>query len=331
MNDPNLPAGESVGIPDPQRDHLEPSPKQFWYDLVETAARDGDAMAAAVWICARDRTEWQCLAIWPGKAKASVLLRDPGLAAAVADAGGRWSGPLSGATEGVGLGVMTALPAAAGNLVLAVARTPHAAGQTDALLDRLDAVAKRVNVWYLQRMLTQARADVVRFSDILDLLAVLNAREKFMAAAMTLCNEMTTRLKADRASLGWLSKGYIRVRAISHMEKFEKKMDAVQTLEAAMEEAFEQDCEIVWPTDDDTTVNRDHAHYAGQQTAGHVVSVPLRGEDGPVAVLTIERNGAPFDDDDLKWLRLCADQAAPRLITLETRDVWFGLRIWRWL
>ena len=56
-----------------------------------------------------------------------------------------------------------------------------------------------------------------------------------------------------------LKDAYIRVQAISHMEKFEKKMDAVQYLEAAMEEAFDQDEEILWPRPEEVhSVVRDH-------------------------------------------------------------------------
>jgi RND family efflux transporter MFP subunit len=228
------------------------------------------------------------------------------------------------------LGVSVTLPGTESVVVILVAHGTAAAAQAAALLDRLTAVATQVPVQHLQRLLERTRTDVVQFSNVLDLLALLNDREKFVDAAMALVNELTARLRADRVSLGWLSKGYIRARAISHMEKFEKKMDAVQQLEAAMEEALEQDCEVVWPLrPDDDVVARDLQRYVDAETAGHAVAVPLRFDEDTLAVLLVERKARPFDDDELRWLRLCGDQVMPRLVTLEARDVWFGKRAWR--
>jgi biotin carboxyl carrier protein len=162
---------------------------------------------------------------------------------------------------------------------------------------------------------------------VLDLLALVNGQEKFTAACMVLVNELATRLRADRASIGWQSKGYIRARTISHMERFEKNMDGVQSLETAMEEAWEQDAEIVYPAgEDDAVISRDLARHCETQTAGHAVAVPLRQEGKAVAVLLLERKSSPFDENEIRWLRLCADQISPRLCALEAKDVWFAER-----
>jgi len=44
-----------------------------------------------------------------------------------------------------------------------------------------------------------------------------------MAAAMTFCNEIASRYRCDRVSLGWIKGAYVRVQAVSHMERFRKK------------------------------------------------------------------------------------------------------------
>ena len=49
-------------------------------------------------------------------------------------------------------------------------------------------------------------------------------------------------------SIGWNEKGYIELSATSHVDRFDRKSDAVQQLEAAMEEAFDQDADIVVPS-----------------------------------------------------------------------------------
>lgn len=164
-------------------------------------------------------------------------------------------------------------------------------------------------------------------STVLDLLVLLDAQKKFVAMAMALCNELATRHQCERVSLGWEERGYVRVKAISHTEKFVEKMEAVQVLEAAMEEALDQDEEIYWPPlDGETLITRDHGKFAVKQEVKHLCSVPLRVDGAAVAVVTLERESAPFEDSELRMLRICADVAAPRLSDLKKRDRWFGAR-----
>ena len=60
-----------------------------------------------------------------------------------------------------------------------------------------------------------------------------------------------------------------------------------------------------------------------------MVSLPLRPDDEPCAVLLCERDGEPFSENDILGLRLFCDQAARRLSDLKTNDVWFGKRMVR--
>jgi biotin carboxyl carrier protein len=145
---------------------------------------------------------------------------------------------------------------------------------------------------------------------------------------MTFCNELASRYRCDRVSLGWLKGAYVRLQAISHMERFEKKMDAVQTLEAAMEEAFDQDEEILWPaTEGSLFVTRDHETFSREQGSKHILSLPIRLEDEPVGVVTCERSKEPFSEEEIRGLRVLCDQAARRLGDLKRHDRWFGARM----
>lgn len=310
------------------------APSAFWLELAATAATAVQGRIGAVYVRTTAGSPWQCIGISPNEPVAErqqALQLCPLKVAELCDqAGGRLNQPSLSDPGMQLLAVVTPLPGSAGKIVVAAIRSTFDQDQGEALLDRLTAVSSSAPVYQVQHVLKQARTDVGQFSNVLDLLAMLNGQEKFVAASMMLVNELTNRLQADRVSLGWEKKGYVRVKAISHMEKFEKNMDGVQSLETAMEEAYEQDAEVVWPASDDAVVvSRDHGRLVEEQTSGHVVSVPLRKDGKPIAVLTLERKSTPFDENELRWLRLCADQIAPRLIALETRDVWFGARAWR--
>lgn len=179
--------------------------------------------------------------------------------------------------------------------------------------------------------LEQAQRETRVFADILDLMVLLDEQIAFRAAAMLLCNQLAARTGAERVSLGWLRGPYIRVEAISHSDRFDEKAAAVKALAAAMEEALDQDDELLFPAPPEArTRTRLHVVFAREQGVAHVASVPLRSEGRAAAVITLERGRAPFSEAELRSLRLTADHAAPRLEILRRRDRWFGARLAHW-
>src|SRR5688572_31830023 len=99
----------------------------------------------------------------------------------------------------------------------------------------------------MQQAVRQATADVNKLAVAHELMVSVNAEKRFLATALAFCNGLSTTFRCQRVSLGWFEGGYIRLRAISRTEKFDPKMQAVRALEAAMDEALDQDEEVVWP------------------------------------------------------------------------------------
>ena len=196
------------------------------------------------------------------------------------------------------------------------------------ILRRLHLIADTPAIYERERAAQQAQRSLACFSDVLDMLLLLNAQNRFLAAAMTLVNEAAARYQCARVSLGWCDNGYVRLQSISHMERFERKMDIVTCLEAAMEEALDQDQEILWPCFDASgTVARDHEAYAKKQQTEHLISLPLRLNDQPLGVLTCERKDTEFGEDDVRSLRILGDQVSCRLAELKQHDRWFGAKL----
>jgi biotin carboxyl carrier protein len=128
-------------------------------------------------------------------------------------------------------------------------------------------------------------------------------------------------------SLGWEERGYVRLQAISRTEKIDRQMAAAQALETAMDEALDQDEEVVWPAPESASViTRDHERFAKAHNSPHLCSLPLRCDQQPVAVVTCEREATPFTETELMQLRLGCDLAAVRLADLQKHDRWFGAR-----
>lgn len=177
----------------------------------------------------------------------------------------------------------------------------------------------------ISRVAGESSKRVELLANTMDFMVLIDEQERFLPAAMMFCNELAARHHCDNVSLGWLEKGYIRVKAISHRDNFKGKSEAVQRLEAAMEEAFDQDAEIVWPVrPDNRFVLREHKFFAENYDARYICSLPLRLNGEAVAVCTCERHSKSFATEDLSVLRLACDQSVRRLADLKKWDRWFG-------
>ena len=195
---------------------------------------------------------------------------------------------------------------------------------------QLQLVSDTPRLFQDHRRLQQADAELGQFSNALDLMLQLNAQTRWHAAAMTICNELATRYRCSRVTLGWLSGRYVRLTAISHMEKFERRMEIVSRVEAAMEETLEQDEEITLPcAAESLAITHDHEVFAAAEKNLNLCSLPIRVGDRPSGVILLERGDTPFADEEVRSLRMICDQAARRLADLQEHDGWFGKRLTR--
>ena len=179
-----------------------------------------------------------------------------------------------------------------------------------------------------RRIARESESQVEKFAGALDLVVVLNQQSRFLPAAMAFCNEIAARLSSERVSLGWSQKGSVKLAATSHADRFDHKSDAVQMLEAAMDESFDQDSDIVVPSDGAAAaISRDHQGFARAHDARYLCSLPLHLDQKPVAVLTCERTTSPFSEREIQHLRLFCDLSCRRLADLKSTDVWLGARM----
>ena len=180
--------------------------------------------------------------------------------------------------------------------------------------------------FYQARLAVRAASkDVEKLSQVLGLAVSVNSDSRFLAAALALCNEVANRFRCDRVSLGWLERGYVRLRAISHTEHFDRQMAAAQALELAMEETLDQDEEVVYPPPTgQSVVSRDHERFSQDQKVTNLCSLPVRISKAPVAVLLCERQNGVFTETEMQQLRLACDLATRCLSDLHRDFPWFG-------
>ena len=192
---------------------------------------------------------------------------------------------------------------------------------------RLELTISLLDLYEMRLLLQNRQMDLRRLRLAMETVAAINEHDRFQGLAMALTNELAARWRCDRVGLGFLKGRYVHLRAMSHTEKFSRKMKVVQDIEAAMEECLDQDVEVTYPAAEDATfVSRAAAELSRRHGPSSVLSVPLRHTGKVVAVLTLERGKAPFALDEAESIRLTADLVTPRLVGLEEHGRWFGAR-----
>lgn len=163
---------------------------------------------------------------------------------------------------------------------------------------------------------------------VLDLVVLVNSAEAFKEATLKVVNEVAARCGCERVSIGWLTSGFCRVRAVSHADQVDRKAALIGLLEAAMDECSEQDAEIVLPPDaQETAAVRDHQALWKESGCQGLASLPLRAEGLPVGALTLERDRS-WRPEEIAALRLTSDLLGPVLAAMERRSHWIGARCW---
>ena len=311
------------------------TPADLWASLLDAMAELVGAEHGLLLLHAADEDTWKRVASWPAGAPQSAVPRTflnvaSGLAAEAVQA--ESAQRALDDDGGTALAVRVELDEAQQTCVAAF-RVPGTPDDIDSLLARLLLVRDTPALFQVRRKLGQAQQDVDHVSSVLDLITAMGEPSKFRATAMVFCNELAGRHACDRVGLGWFERSEaMRLQVLSHTERFERKMDAVKLLEFAMEEALDQDDELVLPTpEDNQLVVADSEAYAKQFEIPYLCSVPIRVEGDPVGVVTCERRSAEFNPSDLRLLRLSCDLAARRLDDLKRRDRWIGARAARGL
>jgi len=194
---------------------------------------------------------------------------------------------------------------------------------------RLELTTSLLSLYEMRLTLQQRQTDLSRLRLAMETTAAVGEHDRFHGAAMAFCNEIAARWSCERVTLGFLKGRYVHLKAMSHTEKFSRKMKVVQDLEAAMEETLDQDVEVTYPAPQEATfVNRAAGELSKQHGPTAVLSLPLRRGDDPVGVLTVERTtDHPFAVDEVEALRLTTDLSTAWLSNLHEHDRWVGARM----
>ncbi|MAE60282.1 MAG: hypothetical protein CMJ49_02880 [Planctomycetaceae bacterium] len=312
-------------------------PEQFLRHLLQVQCRVGGAAGGAI-LRPSDAQQPEVLAVYPpvdGEATPPLWLAQAASAfARVIAEGQSIEVPLRREDELYGQPArehLVMLPMRSRDAIRGAAVFFIAATDADVVAharQRLELTISLLSLYEMRLTLQMRTNDMQRLRTALEVLAAVNNTRRARAAAMAICNEISARWSAQRVSLGFLHGRYVKLKSISHTEKFTRKMKLVQDIESTMEECYDQDVEIIHPAADQAPyVSRAADRLATQHGPSAICSLPLRRDGEPDAVLTVEwAPDQPVDLGQIETLRLTCDLCTPRLVELHEHDRWIGAR-----
>ena len=188
---------------------------------------------------------------------------------------------------------------------------------------------------WLEAMLRRRAVDreaklLERAATALDLLQAAQQHHTLDQAALAIVNELATKVRADRISLGMERDGKLKVRAISRTALFDSKSQLVESIANAMEEVIDQESSVGVPPIPGARgrVNvavRDLAARAGDNA---VLGVPLMSGGKPAGALILERsNGPAFDADTVLLCEMLGELLGPALHRMLQEERWIAGRL----
>lgn len=338
--------------------HKEPSIEDF-SRLADLASAEGLAAVAGAWVLAvaplfarlpgvgldlvcvhladERRPEGRDLGRSPQR-----RLPTPLLTGAIVQAFERGQVIVTGAVPGQGVAVQgteiaaVVLPLALSDRIEAVIGVEATLADPSALAALLSAVQAAAG-WLMDAL----RADEVGRADqrldaageaLHTIVAVVEA-ESFAVAAQAAVSDLALRYHADRVAFGLVRRDQMRVQAISNVSEFKKSIRDVRLIEAAMNEAVDQEAALVWPTpsqEEAAPLCLAHAEMDRVLGGASLFTVPMYDGDQVFAAMLFERhNDRPFLPDELDLIEATVTVIAPILKEKEANDAWIGLKVAR--
>ncbi len=187
--------------------------------------------------------------------------------------------------------------------------------------------------WVPATMLAERRSDETgaEQSALLSLraLTAFIAHHRFSEAARALMTHLSDRHGCDRVALGLASREHVRLEAISHTGTFSRTLGLSRRIQAAMEEAFDQQRVIHWPLpegDSRDLLVAAQADLVDGISDRFVLSVPLFDGKAYCGVILFERTGRSFTAEELRRIEALCALMTPILLEKRDNDRWLVVR-----
>lgn len=265
------------------------------------------------------------IAIWPGEGEGENQLKDVAIQALSKNRGVTHSHKRYG-PEGQRICDLVATPLIVDNkpvAVVAVMLSQRSKPQQHAVLQLLQWGGMWMETLFHHQNFVKQEAGSLSS----ELMAAVLRHSSFQSAVMDLANRLADHFGCERVSIGYRKDLTVRLYSLSHVASFSSRSQLVRRLEAAMEEAIDQNAVISYPEQQgsESFINRGHAKLSEQHGCGAIFTIPLTACSGTVGAITFEREaGRPFDKITMMLCESLVRIIAPllELKQREERSVW---------
>lgn len=154
---------------------------------------------------------------------------------------------------------------------------------------------------WIQRSFDEVRLASLRLELVMEQVMAIEDEPSTTDAYQAMVTNAAAKLNSDRVALGFVKKGKVKLQALSSTSDFEKRIDMVQLLEAAMTEALEQGRATEYSTEappEPLTAAALRAHLTLCRDYGsvHVLAVPFTRSLTETGVVLFEWAQHPGED-----------------------------------
>lgn len=226
--------------------------------------------------------------------------------------------------------IAMALPIWIGGLLrgaTAVLAAPEAAGGGRRVMDQLTWASG----WIEAALRRQRETGAENLVTVIELLATSLHHPRFAEAATAVATELAGALDCELVGIGLLRGRRTRMRALSNSATFGKTANLVRAMEAAMDEAIDQECVVVFPSPEGAPARVLRAHQALSNLAvgAPLATVPLTEQGRIIGAILLEGTaGRPFDPGRLRMAEQAAVLVGPVLDIKRREDRWLPAKAW---
>jgi hypothetical protein len=158
-----------------------------------------------------------------------------------------------------------------------------------------------------------ASADKAQF--LIGTIDALAAEEHGSDAARALANALARRMACDSVAIGRYQSKRSRLVAVSQSATIDRRSAVSRSIEAAQDEAIDQETALIAPTLDtaSSTVTGAHERLSRSLDGAQVLTVPLFSNDGAIGAITLRRDSARFTQVEVDLADALGEAAGPLL------------------
>lgn len=186
--------------------------------------------------------------------------------------------------------------------------------------EQLDAVTQLVQWginWLVTLIKQENKDNDKRHIFIHQLSQSVSIQPSLATACIETVNRLEKSTQCTRVSIGLINNLKARIYAVSNTPEFDKRSKLIEITENAMDEAIDQNCQMLFPSSSSVISIHDRAHKELNDfsNSAHILTIPLTFNGERLGAVLFERNeDIPFDETTIEFLNLLLGSISTTLV-----------------